>query len=70
HEISNLVEPPVYYRSNPELEEGEEKVVIKGISGATVKSKVIVRYEDGTHEVKDLGTSFYHPLPKVIERME
>lgn len=69
HEISNLVDPPVYYRTNPDLEE-EEKVVIKGIKGATVKSKVIVKYEDGTTEVKDLGTSFYHPLPKVIERRE
>ena len=70
HEITNLVDFPVYYRTNPELKEGEEKVVIKGIRGATVKSKVIIRYNDGTTKVKDLGTSFYHPLPKVIERRD
>lgn len=69
HEITNLVDPPVYYRTNPDLEV-EEKLVIKGIRGATVRSKVIVRYGDGTVKVKDLGTSFYHPLPNVIERRE
>lgn len=70
HEISNFHEFPILYRTNPDLEEGEERVVIKGIRGATVKSRVIVRHQDGTYEVKDLGTSFYHPLPRVIERGE
>ena len=70
HEISNFHEFPILYRTNPDLEEGEERVVIKGIRGATVKSRVIVRHQDGTSQVKDLGTSFYHPLPRVIERGE
>lgn len=68
HEITNLVDFPVHYKTNPELEKGEEKIIIKGMRGALVKSKVIVEYEDGTTKIKDLGTSFYYPLPQVVEK--
>lgn len=67
HNILNTIEYPTYYRTKPELKEGEKKVVIKGIKGATVESKVIIRYENGEVKTKNLGISSYHPLPEIIE---
>lgn len=67
HNIMNTTEYPTYYRKNPQLKEGEKKVVIKGINGATVESKVIIKYENGEVKTKNLGISSYYPLPEIIE---
>lgn len=67
HNIINTVDAPKYYKKNPALKEGEEKIIIKGINGATVKSLVTIKYEDGTIKTKELGVSHYIPLPYIIE---
>ena len=67
HNITNTVEAPKYYKKNLDLKEGEEKIIIKGIDGATLKSWVTIRYEDGRTKTKNLGISHYIPLPYVIE---
>lgn len=68
HNITNKVEYPTYYRENTQLKEGEQSLLLKGIDGATVESKVNVKYKDGSIEVKDMGISIYMPLPNIIER--
>lgn len=70
HNVTDKVEAPTYYKKNSELEENEEKLILKGIDGATVESKVIIQYEDGSTETKNLGISRYLPLPNVIETGE
>jgi len=67
HNIISTTEYPTYYRKNPQLKQGEKKVVIKGIDGATVESKVIIKYENGEIKTKNLGISSYYPLPEIIE---
>ncbi|GFN34857.1 VanW family protein [Tepidimicrobium xylanilyticum] len=67
HNIIDKVKAPVHYEVNKYLSEGEEKVILKGIDGATVESTVIIKYEDGTTVTKNLGISRYLPLPYVIE---
>lgn len=67
HEISNLVKPSKKYIKNPELPQGEMKTVVKGIEGARVKTTVIIEYEDGSTEIKDMGISYYNPLPELVE---
>lgn len=69
HRIINKVEAPKYYKPNPELKE-EEKIIIKGIDGATVESTIRIRYEDGKMETKNLGISHYNPMPHIIEVKE
>jgi len=68
HNIKSTVEAPKYYQENPELEKGEEKIIIKGIDGATVESYITIKYNDGNIKTKDLGVSKYIPLPHIIER--
>jgi vancomycin resistance protein VanW len=67
HNITNVVEAPKYYKKNPNLKEGEEKIIVKGIDGVTSKSWVTIEYGDGKTETKDLGISYYIPLPYIIE---
>ncbi len=67
HNIINTIEYPTHYRENSQLKEGENRVIIKGINGGTVESKVIIRYKDGQVKTKNLGISSYYPLPELIE---
>lgn len=68
HEILNRVKMPVIYKYNPDLQPGEEKVVIPGADGMTVKSWVTVQYADGKSETIPRSTDYYKPMPQIIER--
>lgn len=67
HKVLNKVEAPKHYRSNPDLKEGEEKVIVEGMDGATVESWITIKNEDGTIKTKKLGISHYIPMPYIIE---
>jgi len=67
HKIMNVVEAPIYYRENLELQKGEERVIIKGIDGATVESSIVIEHKSGEVETKNLGISHYNPMPHIIE---
>jgi vancomycin resistance protein VanW len=68
HDITGVKDAGKAYRSNPELAAGEEKLVLEGMDGATVKSVVTVTYADGTVTEKNMGVSFYMPMPNVYEK--
>lgn len=70
HDVYDIVDYPIYYRNNPNLKEGEKKIVLKGLDGATVKSQVIVHYKDGSTKIRDMGISKYYPLPQIVETGE
>ena len=67
HNILEKKETTVQYRINPDLKKGEEKIIIEGMNGARVESSINIEYPDGTSEKKNLGISFYHPMPYIIE---
>lgn len=67
HNILETTKAPKEYRINPDLKEGEEKVIIKGMDGVKVDSYIIIEYSDGTVEKKNLGISSYRPMPHLIE---
>ncbi len=67
HNILEKREAPVQYQVNPDLKEGEEKIILEGMDGAKVESFVIIKYPDGTSEKKNLGISNYWPMPHIIE---
>lgn len=56
------------YHKNPSLPEGQEKIVVKGMDGAVVKSWVTITKKDGSTSNKQLGNSIYKPMPYVIEK--
>lgn len=41
---------------NENLKKGEMKTVIQGLKGASVKSSVTIEYENGTVEIKNMGS--------------
>lgn len=67
HDIKNIVEPPKHYKNNPELKEGEERVVVEGMNGATVESWITIKDRNGNTKTKKMGISHYIPMPYVIE---
>ena len=67
HEMKNITKPSIKYIKNQKLDPGQMKTVLEGMDGATVKSSIIITYSDGHYIIKNMGTSYYLPLAKVIE---
>lgn len=67
HNILDKRAAPTQYKVNPDLNEGEERVIMEGMDGARVESFITIEYPDGKSEKKDLGTSNYWPMPHIIE---
>ena len=67
HNILEKRVAPIKYQINPALKEDEKRIIMEGMDGAKVESYVIVEYEDGTTEKKQLKSSNYWPMPHIIE---
>lgn len=68
HDILKQIKYETIYRTNNNLPKGSEKILIPGLDGYLVRSWLTIEYTNGETEVKDLGKSWYDPLPQVIER--
>lgn len=68
HTTINKTEAPTEYKINPELKEGEENVLVEGMHGELVESKVIIKDKDGNEKIKELGKSSYLPMTHLIEK--
>ena len=68
HETLSTKPVPTEYKKNLELKEDEEKVVIEGMHGEVVKSRVIVKDKDGKDQIKERGNSTYLPMTRIIEQ--
>ena len=68
HDVTDIQKAPAIYKENPELSSGVERTVVEGMDGATVKSRITITWSDGTNETKNMGTSYYRPMPSIIER--
>ncbi|KNF07717.1 VanW family protein [Gottschalkia purinilytica] len=67
HKTLESFKAPTEYIKNPELKEGEEKIIIEGMDGAIVESWLTIKNLDGTTKTKKLGTSSYRAMPHVVE---
>lgn len=67
HEVLQVQERPEVRRPNPQLAPGEERVIIPGSEGITVKSWVVLRYSDGRVITRNLGIDWYRPMTRVVE---
>lgn len=67
HKILNRQKNRIIYLYNRNLKPGEEKVVISGADGLTVKSWLIITYPNGSTKKKELGINYYKPLPQLVE---
>lgn len=68
HQITNKQEARRVYRQNTNLTDGEQKVVAEGMDGASVRSWVTVTGADGNSFVRQLSSSYYLPMPYIIEK--
>lgn len=70
HETVSETEATTVYKTNPELDEGVENILVKGLDGKVVDTMLEVKYPDGEVELRDLGRSAYNPLNTLIETGE
>lgn len=68
HEYLGRQKRSTIYRDNPNLAPGEEKIIIYGADGVTVKSWLTIENPDGAPVTLNLGIDYYSPLAQVIER--
>lgn len=70
HETLSETETTTEYRTNSELGEGEENILVDGMDGKVVESKLKIKDKDGEEKTKELGESAYNPKTNVIEKNE
>lgn len=68
HKVLNKIKAPVEYKTNPKLEKGEEKIIVEGLDGAAIESRVTITDPDGQSTTKHMGISQYWPMAHQIER--
>jgi vancomycin resistance protein YoaR len=68
HEFLERQKASIIYRQNSTLPKGKEKIALKGMDGAVVKSWVTITNKNGNTTTKQLGISNYMPMPYIIER--
>jgi vancomycin resistance protein YoaR len=68
HKILARQEFKTVYRYNRSLKPGEEKVVLEGAEGLTVKNWLTIEEPGGVVTRKDLGMDYYRPMLRIIER--
>lgn len=68
HRVIQIRKAENVYRYNQGLPRGGEKVVLKGMDGALIRSWVSIKLDNGTTLTRQLGNSNYFPMPTVIER--
>lgn len=67
HEINDIIKPSTKYITNKEIPKGEEKIISKGMDGATVHSTITILYNKEHYIIKNMGISKYLPMKKIIE---
>lgn len=70
HETLSETETTTEYEYNPELDDGEENILVDGMDGRVVDSVVKIKDKDGKQKVKELGKSTYLPMTNLIEKNE
>lgn len=68
HETLKVDQAPKVYKRNTNLPIGKEKLVHEGMDGTVVKSWVTIESSDGTTTVRELGKSYYSPMPHIFEK--
>jgi len=67
HNVVKTIKAPVINKINPLLGHGEKKIILEGMDGAVVKSRVHISINEETDSVKELGISSYSPFPFIEE---
>lgn len=70
HETLSETETTTKYEINPDLNEGEENIIVEGMDGKVVNSFLIIKDENGEEKVRELGESAYNPMVELIEKGE
>lgn len=67
HQILHVQKASAVYKKNKLLAPGEKKVVLEGMNGAFIRSWITIQNPDGTLRIKKMGSSYYKPMPFLIE---
>ncbi|HLS89457.1 MAG TPA: VanW family protein [Sphingobacteriaceae bacterium] len=67
HQVLSRQEPWTIRQPNDRLAPGEERVVLEGYPGMTVRTWLTIRHPGREPERRDLGIDTYLPMPRLIE---
>lgn len=67
HQVLSRQEPWTIRQPNGRLAPGEERVVLEGYPGMTVRTWLTIQYPGREPERRDLGIDTYLPMPRVME---
>lgn len=70
HETVSVTETHTEYTTNPDLDDQEENILVKGMDGKEIDSLIKIKYDDGKEEIRDLGRDIYNPLIQLVETGE
>lgn len=70
YEVLSETETSTEYIKNTELEDSEENILVEGMDGKVVHSKVRIKDVNNSDDIRDLGNSNYAPLKHIIEIAE
>lgn len=70
HETLSETKTTTEYKTNPELSEGEENILVEGMDGKVVQSVLKIKDKNGEEKIKELGQSTYNPMINLVERSE
>ncbi|MGS0746058.1 VanW family protein [Syntrophomonas erecta subsp. sporosyntropha] len=68
HKVLNVTPTYRIYRDNQTLPQGEQKVVVEGMDGATLQSWISINNPPGKAITRKLDSSYYSPMPYIIEK--
>lgn len=68
HQVLQEVPFATLIIDDPDLPPGEEKILVEGMKGLLLETVLIVEYPTGEVEIRELGRSQYHPMPRQIAR--
>lgn len=68
HEMVKQIKTHNIYRNNYSVEAGKEKIVLKGMDGAVIRSWLTIEDPKQGKITKRLGKDYYNPMPSIVEK--
>ena len=66
--VTSIIQMPVQYQENSDMNEGEERIIQYGHNGCTSVTYKILKLNGATISTELMSTDYYKPLERIIEK--
>lgn len=66
--VTSIIQMPVQYQENSDMNEGEERIIQYGHNGCTSGTYKILKLNGATISTELMSTDYYKPLERIIEK--